>query len=111
MLIFDNKTIDIYLNSKLRRSCTLENVPKISPGNFYISQWGGFKGFLSDVQYIARPISTWEMYRIYRGTADRLDINTLLAGSLNTVIPRVNFNVDFDIDFDPSEDVTVENFC
>ena len=109
-IVLNNKTIDIYLNSKLRRSCTLENVPKLTPGGLYLTQWGGFKGFLSDVQYISRPISTWEMYRIYRGTSDRLDVNNLIAGSLNTVIPKVNFNVDFDIELDNGEDVTVENF-
>ena len=111
-LILNNKTIDVYMNGKLRRSCTLENVPRISDGSLYVTQWGGFKGFVSDVQYINRPVSSWEAYRIYRGSADRLDVNRLLASTINTIIPKVKIDFEFNIDNveDNTEDVTVENF-
>ena len=33
----------MFLNGKLSRSCTLEEVPKIAKGDIYINQDGGFQ--------------------------------------------------------------------
>jgi len=49
VVTFNNRTLDVYLNGKLSRSCTLEEVPKIGKGDVFINQDGGYNGELSDL--------------------------------------------------------------
>lgn len=64
-VVLNNKTVDVYLDGKLRRSCTLENVPKLNSGQVYITQFGGFNGFLANLQYINKPMSARDIYSKY----------------------------------------------
>ena len=52
-LILQNKTLDVYLNGSLKRSCILKNIPKSikQTDNIYINQNGGFNSKISDINY------------------------------------------------------------
>lgn len=61
-----NSTVDVYINGKLARSCTLSNIPKFdNEGNIYISKDGGFKGLISDFMYSNKSLSPKEIYSIF----------------------------------------------
>ena len=60
-----NKTVDIYLNGKLTRSCTMEHVPRINDGDVHMCKDGGFAGKISNLIYYNQAYSPAQVYRIY----------------------------------------------
>ena len=72
-VVMINKTIDIYLNGKLTRSCTLENVPKMNKGYVHICQNGGFSGKLCDLFYFNQAYSPGKIYSIYNSGPNSFD--------------------------------------
>ena len=65
VIVVINRTIDVYMNGKLRRSCTLENVPRFNKGDLYINQDGGFNGQVSDFLYSNKGLSANEIESLY----------------------------------------------
>ena len=49
--ILINNNIDLYVNCNLKKRYTLDGVPKINYGNFFIANYGGFMGYLSKLRY------------------------------------------------------------
>jgi len=84
-----NKTLDIYLNGKLSRSCTLEDVPRVVPGDIYINQFGGFDGDISNISYTNKAIAASKIYDKYYAGFDQ---ESLLA-IIKSFIPKIE--VDF----------------
>lgn len=95
-IVLWNTTLDMYLNGKLRRSCTLDSVPKINKGDLYINQDGGFKGKLAGLRYYARAVSPEEIYGIYISGHKGITFWDRLA----TITPKVKLNVNVNIDVD-----------
>ena len=95
-IILDNKTLDVYLNGKLKRSCTYDNVPKIYNKNVYVTQDGGFKGFLSDMQYYNKPLSANQVYNTYLSSPKRVNALHLIQ----SLIPQVGLNLKLEISDD-----------
>ena len=62
----NNRTMDIYVQGKLVRTCILPGVVDVN-GNAptTITPDGGFKGFTSNVQYFDHPLNPQEAYNIY----------------------------------------------
>lgn len=85
-IVLINRTVDVYLNGKLARSCTLNNVPIMNEGDLYVNQEGGFNGELSDLLYSNRALSTKDIYSIYRAGYRS---NTILD-QLRKIIPNEN---------------------
>jgi hypothetical protein len=60
--VLDNRTVDIYINGKLERSCVLRGIPKLNNDDVYIAAEGdstgsGFYGLLSKFQYLSRALT------------------------------------------------------
>ena len=74
------RTLDIYLDGKLVKTCPLPGVPKINQNApIYITPLGGFSGWTSKLQYFANstdPQTAWSIYK--KGYA-----NGLFSGSGN----------------------------
>lgn len=68
-IILQNKTLDVYLNGSLKRSCILKNIPKSikQTDNIYINQNGGFNGKLSDIKYTPKALTSADMLSEYSG--------------------------------------------
>ncbi len=68
-LILQNKTLDVYLNGSLKRSCILKNIPKSikQTDNIYINQNGGFNGKISDINYTPKALTSEDMLSEYSG--------------------------------------------
>ena len=62
-----SRTLDVYLDGKLVRTCVLPGVPKIANDQpIYISPLGGFSGYTSRVQYFQESLDPQAVYNIYR---------------------------------------------
>lgn len=65
--VLHNRSVDIYINGKLERTCILKGIPLALNNKqklrFAVS--GGFYGKLGRTQYFARPISTEEVANLY----------------------------------------------
>ncbi len=64
-IILINKTLDVYLNGKLARSCTTDFIPLENTGDVYINNFGGYDGEIANVSYVNKAISSSEIYSIY----------------------------------------------
>jgi len=92
-----NNNVDIYLNGKLARSCTLTGIPKFdNEGNLYIAKDGGFKGLISDFMYSNKSLSPEEIYSIfmYGHTAN------IYYKYLNDPPPELKLKTQCEIDLD-----------
>ena len=64
--MLNTRTVDIYINGKLERSCVLKGVPKINNAPLKICQNGGFYGQISRLQYFAKIINPNKIKQLYR---------------------------------------------
>ena len=63
----NGRTLDVYLDGKLVRTCVLQGVAKIANNApVYITPLGGFSGYTTDVNYYANSLNPQEAYNIYR---------------------------------------------
>jgi hypothetical protein len=63
----NSRTMDIYLDGKLVRTCILPGTAKISPSSsVYVTPDGGFDGWTSNFQYFSNPLNPHEAYAIYK---------------------------------------------
>jgi hypothetical protein len=90
-----NRTTDIYLNGKLRRSCILKGVPKVPWGSdLYQTQNGGFAGKIAQLRYFNRALNATEMYKIY--TKGPLHWN--LLQELLDIVPKISVSASVSVD-------------
>ena len=60
------RTLDIYLDGKLVRTCVLPGVPKVNTNsNVNITPNGGFSGLTSNILYLNTAVNPQEAYNIY----------------------------------------------
>jgi hypothetical protein len=59
-----NTTLDVFVNGTITRSMTLSGVPKQNYGEVYVAMNGGFDGFISNLWYYNRALSTVEITSI-----------------------------------------------
>jgi hypothetical protein len=85
VVVLWNRNIDVYLNGKLARSCTLRSVPILNNGNLYINQEGGYKGDMSNLRYFNRAINAEQVYDIYKKGSSAIN--------LNSIVPKFDFQV------------------
>jgi hypothetical protein len=66
-IVLNNRTIDVYLDGKLARSCVLPSFFKVDPKGVSLKllDFGGFEGFLSDVSCYNYALNPDQVYRIY----------------------------------------------
>jgi hypothetical protein len=61
-----NRTLDLYLNGKLVRTCMLPGVANVNANsNVYLTPAGGFAGWTSKLQYFADALSPQQAWDIY----------------------------------------------
>ena len=62
------KTLDVYINGKLHKTCVLPNVPDMQDdgdGNIDITPGGGFDGYTSKFQFYPEALNPQEIWNIY----------------------------------------------
>lgn len=75
-----NKSLDIYINGKLVKTCVMTNVPKYFKGTgVTLTNNNGFSGYTSKFKYISEPMDPQEAWNIYKkgwGESNILSINS-----------------------------------
>ena len=67
LVTLNNRSLDIYLDGKLVRTCVLPGVPKMTSGSpLIVTPGGGFDGYVSNLIYYSRAVNPREAYAIYR---------------------------------------------
>jgi hypothetical protein len=62
------RTLDVYVDGKLVRTCVLPGVAKVDPSaNILVTPSGGFNGWTTNFQYWPTASNTQEAYNIYKG--------------------------------------------
>lgn len=66
-IVLNGRTVDVYLDGKLARSCVLPSFYTVDPNgvSLKILQYDGFDGFLSNVYVHNQALNPDQMYRIY----------------------------------------------
>jgi len=65
--VLNNRTVDMYIDGKLERSCVLRGVPKLNEDPIYVCDNGGYFGKVSNLVYYRYALKPDEVYRIYSG--------------------------------------------
>ena len=81
------RSMDVYINGKLVRTCILENVAKLNKSSIKITPNGGFSGYTSNFQFIPDATNPEDAYNIYKkgnGTS-----------FLGSILGRYKFKVEF----------------
>ena len=61
------RTLDVYLDGKLVRTCILPSVAMVNPDDpVQITTNGGFDGWTSNLEYFAKPLNPQQAYDIYK---------------------------------------------
>jgi hypothetical protein len=60
-----NKTLDVYVNGKLNKTCVMDSVPVMSSGDIHITPGGGFDGYTSKFQFYPEALNPQEIWNIY----------------------------------------------
>jgi hypothetical protein len=82
------RTLDIYLDGKLVRTCVLPGVAKVNPEtNILVTPNGGFNGWTTNFQYWANASNPQEAYNIYKGGFG----GSILGNIFNKFRIRVSF--------------------
>ena len=63
--VLNNRTVDIYIDGKLERSCVLRGVPKLNDDPVRVCDNGGFFGKISNLVYFRYAMKPDEVYKIY----------------------------------------------
>ena len=67
IMTLNGRSLDLYMDGKLIRTCVLPGVPYILPGtNLDLTPGGGFYGYTSNLQYISRSVNPREAWNIYK---------------------------------------------
>jgi len=67
IMTLNNRSLDLYMDGKLVRTCVLPGVPLAASGtDLKLTPDGGFHGFTSNLQYISHAINPREAWIIYK---------------------------------------------
>jgi hypothetical protein len=64
-IVLIGKSVDVYINGNLKKRTKLMGVPKINYGDFYVTNWGGFQGYLSKLRYFNYAIEPFMIDQIF----------------------------------------------
>jgi len=87
----NGRTLDVYIDGKLVRTCVLPGVAKTYPdADISITPDGGFAGWTSNLQYWSNPLNPQEAYNVYKAGYG----GSGLAGFLDKYKIKVSYLVD-----------------
>jgi hypothetical protein len=82
------RTLDVYLDGKLVRTCVLPGVAKVNPdANIIVTPDGGFTGYTTNFKYWAQASNPQEAYDIYKNGLG----GSILGNWLNKFRLRISF--------------------
>lgn len=64
-VVLMGRNLDVYINGRLKRRCTLKGIPKQNYGDLYVSLHEGFDGFLSRMRYFNYAIPYYLIEKMF----------------------------------------------
>ncbi len=66
-IVLNGRTVDVYMDGKLARSCVLPSFYKVDPNGARLKllDYGGFEGYMSNVTAYAQALNPDFLYRVY----------------------------------------------
>ena len=61
-IVLNNRNLDIYVNGYIKIRKELSSLPKQNDDDFWVSMYGGFEGYLSNIRYYANAVDFNEIY-------------------------------------------------
>jgi len=92
-----NRTLDVYVNGKLKRSCILDSIPKNEVGDLYINKNGGYSGYISNLKYFPYPLSVNKIYYTYLKGKKTLNLISSV-GKFTSFAEKIKGSVNIDVD-------------
>lgn len=63
----NNRSVDIYIDGKLVKTCVMPGVPNVDPTKpIIVTPDGGFAGYISSLRLISKSVAPIEAYNIYK---------------------------------------------
>ena len=66
IIVLIGGSVDIYINGNLKKRTKLTGVPKLNYGDLYVTNWGGYIGYLSNLRYFNYAIQQFTIDQIFR---------------------------------------------
>jgi hypothetical protein len=63
--VLNNRTVDMYIDGKLERSCVLRGVPKLNDSELVVCDNNGFFGKISNLVYYKYALKPEDIHNIY----------------------------------------------
>lgn len=63
--VLSNRTVDIFINGKLERTCVLKGIPKLNNQPVKVADGGGFWGQIANMKYFTRALLPEDIEKIY----------------------------------------------
>lgn len=90
-IILIGSSVDVYVNGNLKKRNKLNGVPKINYGDLYVSNYGGFNGFLCKLRYYNYAIQPFQVDQIFaQGPASQFD--STYSNGLSNPPPELSYN-------------------
>jgi hypothetical protein len=83
IIILIGNSVDVYVNGNLKKRTKLKGVPKINYGDLYTTNWGGFLGYLSRLQYFNKAIQPFMIDQIFNMGPSRTFATNVTQGISN----------------------------
>jgi len=64
-IVVIGKNIDIYINGDLKKRCEFKGIPKQNYGDLYVTNYGGFDGFVSKMKYFNYAVPIWKVIQLF----------------------------------------------
>lgn len=59
VIVVMNKYVDVYINGNLKTRYQLSGIPKQNYDDLWVTNWGGFSGYISKLRYFAYAVPYW----------------------------------------------------
>ena len=84
IIVLIGQSVDVYINGNLKKRTKLVGVPKINYGDLYVTNWGGYQGYLSNFRYFNYAIEPFLVDQIFRlGPSYNIAPNPSLTATAN----------------------------
>jgi hypothetical protein len=84
-------SVDVYVNGNLKKRSKLSGVPKINYGNLYVSNYGGFNGYMSKLRYYNYAVQSFQVDQIFtQGPSSQFDGS--YSNGLSSPPPELSYN-------------------
>ncbi len=64
VIVLNGMYLDVYINGHLKKRKKLDGMPKQNFGDLWLSLYGGFDGYLSNMQYFRKALTYYEIEQI-----------------------------------------------